>query len=273
MVNARSIVHQLILAIIIVAWLIPLYAMVINSFKSNLAAQTTPVLLPSGFLINNIISVAQSLAYGLINSTIVVLPVVVISTFLGSLAAFGFYRLKHWLSDLLFTLVAIGTFIPYEVAAVPLVKIMVYLGLFNSYAGLILAYLIFFVPTGALLMAIFISVIPKDYMEMAYIDGASDFTVFTRVVLLLAMPGVIATAIYILIMSWNNFFIPLVLVESPGLRPIALAVQKYIGGYGVLYNETYAGSLIAAIVPLVIFVFLGRYFVKGLLAFGAGGKG
>jgi len=87
------------------------------------------------------------------------------------------------------------------------------------------------------------------------------------------MPGVIATAIYILIMSWNNFFIPLVLVESPGLRPIALAVQKYIGGYGVLYNETYAGSLIAAIVPLVIFVFLGRYFVKGLLAFGAGGKG
>jgi len=173
------------------------------------------------------------------------------------LGGFGFYRLKHWLDDLLFMLVAIGTFIPYEVAAVPLVKIMVYLGLFNSYAGLILAYLIFFVPTGALLMAIFISVIPKDYVEMAYIDGASDFTVFTRVVLPLAMPGVIATAIYILIMSWNNFFIPLVLVESPGLRPIALAVQKYIGGYGVLYNETYAGSLIAAIVPLVIFIFLG----------------
>jgi len=136
------------------------------------------------------------------------------------LGGFGFYRLKHWLSDLLFMLVAIGTFIPYEVAAVPLVKIMVYLGLFNSYAGLILAYLIFFVPTVALLMAIFIPVIPKDYMEMAYIGGASDFTIFTRVVLLLTMPGVIATAIYILIMSWNNFFIPLVLVKSPSLRPI-----------------------------------------------------
>ncbi|GAB6947832.1 carbohydrate ABC transporter permease [Vulcanisaeta sp. JCM 16161] len=273
MVNARSVIHQVVLAIIIVLWLVPLYAMVVNSFKTTLAAETTPVLLPSGFDVSNIVTVAESLVYGLINSAIVVLPVVAISTFLGALAAFGFYRLKHWLSDLLFTLVAIGTFIPYEVAAVPLVKIMVSLGLFNSYGGLILAYLIFFIPTGALLMSIFISVIPKDYIEMAYIDGASDFTVFLRILLPLAMPGVIATAIYILIMAWNNFFIPLVLVESPSLRPIALAVQKYIGGYGVLYNETYAGSLIAAIVPLVIFIFLGRYFVRGLLALGAGAKG
>ncbi len=113
MVNAKSVVHQVILAIIIVLWLIPLYAMIVNSFKTTLAAETTPpVLLPSGFDVSNIATVAGSLAYGLINSAIVVLPVVAISTFLGALAAFGFYRLKHWLSDLLFTLVAIAPSYP-----------------------------------------------------------------------------------------------------------------------------------------------------------------
>ncbi len=91
MVNAKSVIHQVVLAIIIVLWLIPLYAMIVNSFKTTLAAETTPVLLPSGFDVSNIVTVAESLAYGLINSAIVVLPVVVISTFLGALAAFGFY--------------------------------------------------------------------------------------------------------------------------------------------------------------------------------------
>ncbi|ABW01861.1 glucose ABC transporter permease GlcU [Caldivirga maquilingensis] len=273
MPSARYVLYQLVLGVIIAIWLIPLYAMVINSFKSNMDALSTPVLIPRGFHVSNIVTAAQALAYGLVNSVIVVLPTVVISTLLGALSAFGFYRVKHWLSDFLFTLVAIGTFIPYQVAAVPLVKIMVPLGLFNSYWGLILAYLIFFVPAGALLMSIFISVIPKDYVEMAYIDGASDLTVFLRIVLPLTMPGVIATAIYILIMSWNNFFIPLVVIKSPELRPIALAVERYMGGYGVLYNEFYAAALIAAIVPLVIFILLGRYFIRGLLALGAGTKG
>lgn len=95
MVNAKSVIHQVVLAIIIVLWLIPLYAMIVNSFKTTLAAETTPVLLPSGFDVSNIVTVAGgSLAYGLINSAIVVLPVVAISTFLGALAPSAFTGLS-----------------------------------------------------------------------------------------------------------------------------------------------------------------------------------
>ena len=217
--------------------------------------------------------VIDALSRPILNSLLYVLPVAVISTFVGSLAAYYFYKVTSFLNSTIFTIIAIATFVPYQITLVPLIKMVVSLGIFNSTYGLIFAFLIFYLPTGALLMSIFIAVLPKTTLESARVDGAGDFTVFRRIVVPLTLPGMISTFIFILIETWNNFFIPLVLISSSSRRTAAVALLSYTGGYGTLYNESFAAAFISSLIPLAIFILLGRYFVRGLMAFGSGAKG
>lgn len=277
----RSAILEILVLVLIAIWLIPLYAMVLNSFKSNIAVSTTPVLAAaSGLSFNAILSVWSQLEFPMLNSLIVVVPVALISTFVGAMGAYYFYllsasrrRLDSMTSNIGFSLVALGTFIPYEAVFVPLTRLVVFLNIFDTYFGLYFAFLIFYLPTGALLMSIFISALPRGYLEAAKIDGGGDWAIFTRVILPNVMPGFIATVIFIIIEAWNQFFIPLLITSTPSLSVVSIATQQYTGGFGTLYNETFAAAFIASIVPLVIFVFLGRYFIRGLGALGTGAKG
>lgn len=273
--------HYLVLAIISVIWLIPVYAMLINGFKTELGVLSTPVLQPSSQFTTQPYSVVWgALESPIINSLIVVIPVAVISTILGAMGAYFFYtltysfsRLSSTMSDVLFSLIALATFIPYQATIIPLTRFIVSINGLDTYWGLILAMLIFYVPTGALLMSMFISVIPRSLIEAAKMDGTGDMKIFWKIAFPLSLPGVISTLIFIIIEAWNNFFIPLVLVTTPSMRLVPVAVESYTGGYGTLYNETFAAAMLASIIPLAIFIFLGRYFIRGLVALGGGGKG
>lgn len=277
----KASLHYLALSIVSILWLIPVYAMIINGFKSNLEALSSPVLSPPrSFSLTAYITVFNDLAKPLINSLIVVIPTAFISAFLGAMGAYFFYTLSYsfsklssTISDLLFSLIALATFIPYQATLIPLTRLIVSMGILDTYIGIIFAMLIFYIPTGALLMSMFISVIPRSLIEAAKIDGTGDLKIFMKMVLPLSMPGFISTLIFIIIQSWNNFFIPLILVTTPNMRLVSVAVQSYTGGYGTLYNDTFAAAMIASIVPLAIFIFLGRYFIRGLIALGGGGKG
>ncbi|MEM0016615.1 MAG: glucose ABC transporter permease GlcU [Saccharolobus sp.] len=277
----KASLHYLALAIISVIWLIPVYAMIINGFKSNLEVLSSPVLVPpTSFSISAYVSVFSTLEKPLINSLIVVIPTSLVSAFLGAMGAYFFYSLSYSfsrfssaLSDFLFSLISLATFIPYQSTLIPLTRLIASSGLLDTYIGIIFAMLIFYIPTGALLMSMFISVIPRSLIEAAKMDGTGDMKIFMKIVFPLSMPGFISTLIFIIIQSWNNFFIPLILVTTPGMRLVSIAVQGYTGGYGTLYNDTFAAAMIASIIPLAIFIFLGRYFIRGLIALGGGGKG
>ncbi|MEM0264240.1 MAG: glucose ABC transporter permease GlcU [Saccharolobus sp.] len=277
----KASLHYLALAIISVIWLIPVYAMIINGFKSNLEVLSSPVLVPpTSFSISAYVSVFSTLEKPLINSLIIVIPTSLVSAFLGAMGAYFFYSLSYLfsrfssaLSDFLFSLIALATFIPYQSTLIPLTRLIASTGLLDTYIGIIFAMLIFYIPTGALLMSMFISVIPRSLIEAAKMDGTGDMKIFMKIVFPLSMPGFISTLIFIIIQSWNNFFIPLILVTTPGMRLVSIAVQGYTGGYGTLYNDTFAAAMIASIIPLAIFIFLGRYFIRGLIALGGGGKG
>ncbi len=269
----RKAVTIIVLIVLAALWLIPVYALLIDGLKTTSGVLATPVLLPSGISLGAMNVVIHALAGPIVNSLLYVLPVAIISTFVGSLAAFYFYKVMSFLNTTIFTIISIATFVPYQITLVPMIKLVVSLGIFNSTYGLIFAFLIFYLPTGALLMSIFMAVLPKTTMESARVDGASDFTVFRRIVVPLTLPGMISTFIFILIETWNNFFIPLVLISSADKRTAAVALLSYTGGYGTLYNESFAAALIASLIPLVIFIVLGRYFVRGLMAFGSGAKG
>lgn len=269
----RRVVNNVVLIVLGALWLIPAYALLIDGLKTTSGVLATPVLLPSAFSFGAMHIVIDALSRPILNSLFYVLPVAIISTFVGSLAAFYFYKVTSFLNSTIFTIIAIATFVPYQITLVPLIKLVVSLGIFNSTYGLIFAFLIFYLPTGALLMSIFIAVLPRTTLESARVDGASDFTVFRRIVVPLTLPGMISTFIFILIETWNNFFIPLVLISSSSRRTAAVALLSFTGGYGTLYNESFAAAFIASLIPLVIFILLGRYFVRGLMAFGSGAKG
>jgi glucose/arabinose transport system permease protein len=277
----KAAIHQLVIIIFVVIWLVPIYAMVINGLKSNLAVSTTPVLVPSSSLtLEPFQAVLSSLGRPLLNSLIIVLPVAFIATFLGSMAAYFFYMLSNsfskvssFISNFLFSLIALATFIPYQATLIPLTKLIADMGFLNTYWGLAFAFFIFYMPTGALLMSVFITAIPPRIIEAARLDKGSDWRIFIKIVFPLSLPGFVSTLVFNIIEIWNNFFIPLMLTTTPDMRLIPVTVQSFTGGYATLYNETFAAAFIASIVPLGIFIFLGRYFIKGLTALGAGGRG
>ncbi|MEM3222107.1 MAG: carbohydrate ABC transporter permease, partial [Saccharolobus sp.] len=225
----KASLHYLALAIISVIWLIPVYAMIINGFKSNLEVLSSPVLVPpTSFSISAYVSVFSTLEKPLINSLIVVIPTSLVSAFLGAMGAYFFYSLSYSfsrfssaLSDFLFSLISLATFIPYQSTLIPLTRLIASNGLLDTYIGIIFAMLIFYIPTGALLMSMFISVIPRSLIEAAKMDGTGDMKIFMKIVFPLSMPGFISTLIFIIIQSWNNFFIPLILVTTPGMRLVS----------------------------------------------------
>ncbi|MCL4340705.1 MAG: carbohydrate ABC transporter permease [Candidatus Thermoplasmatota archaeon] len=276
----RATLVQIVVLFLIVIWLIPAYTMIINGFKTNLEVTTSKALIPPLQLSLASFEAAWSgLGTPILNSIMLIAPVAIISTFLGALGAYylitlttNLRRRERYIGNAVFALVALGTFIPYQATIMPLARLMVEANLLGTYGGTLIAYLIFYLPTGALLMSIFLTVVPTRLIEAAKMDGASEFRTFFRVVLPASMPGFIATLIFIFIMSWNVFFLPLVLVTNPNSQVVSVAVDSYTGGFGTLYNESFAAAILASIVPLVLFLFLGRYFIRGLMALGSGGK-
>lgn len=270
--NARALFAYLVIIVVGAVWAVPLYAMVVGSLKNLSEVMSTSVLAPPTVIdLSSIASAAGHLAVPLLNTAIVVIPVALTAAFVGAMGAYALLRLVGSLRDGLVTAIAIATYLPYQVALVPLVDFVKSLGLYNTLLGLALAFLVFFVPFATLMMYIFMTALPKQVVEAAEIDGASEFTLFRRVVLPLMGPGFVSTAIFLTIQGWNNLFIPLVLTRGY-TKHVMLTLFSFTGQTGNVYNQMYAAALIASLPPLLVFVALGRYFIRGLLALGTGGK-
>ncbi|MGC9071958.1 MAG: ABC transporter permease subunit [Acidilobus sp.] len=274
----RYSILQILLGIVVIIWLTPLYIALVGGFKTNYEAMTSPIFVPPSVFDVSSYSYAWSQIHrAYFNSLIEGLLTAVIAAFLGSMAGFEFYVISQRhakLTTVIFTIVSFAMFIPIQALLVPLIIVELHLlrGV-NTYYGPLFAFLTFYLPTGALLMSIFAPSLPKEIIEAARIDGASDWTIFRRVAFPLLIPGFLSTFIYVFIMTWNNFFIAFILNPSPAMRLVPYVENTYIGGYGILYNKALATAFLASLPPLVIFVFLGRYFIRGLATLGGGVKG
>ncbi len=267
------VVASLIIILFGIIWILPVYSLVIDSLKSLHEVMGTSVLSPPRHIdLSNLALVAKELSKPLANTTIIVIPTAFIAAFIGTLAAYAIYRRSGGLSDSLMLIIAIATYIPYQVILVPLVQFTKALGIYNTLPGVMFGFLVYYTPMAALLMYIFMTALPRDVVEAALVDGADEWTIFRRVVLPLLGPAITSTIIFILIMTWNNFFIPLILTRGYD-KHITLKIFSYVGQSGTFYNKMFAAALIGSLPPLVIFIFLGRYFIRGLLVLGAGTKG
>lgn len=186
-----------------------------------------------------------------------------------SMAAYAFARMRFRGSGLLFLLYLATLMVPQQVTITPLFILVRYLGWINSYPGLILPGI--FSAFGTFLLRQFFFTLPRELEEAAFLDGASHWTVFTRVIVPLAGPALATLAVFAFMASWNAFLWPLFVVNDLELMTLPVGLATLHGRYLTQWNLVMAGSVIAVVPMLIVYLFAQRYFVQGVVLSGIKG--
>ncbi|MEM8849166.1 MAG: carbohydrate ABC transporter permease [Pseudomonadota bacterium] len=201
-----------------------------------------------------------------LNSMIVSGASVLITVTLGLLAAYSFTRGQLLIITALMSGVVLAQMFPHSAIIIPIYKMMRTADLLNTYASLIIAYVSVTLPVAIWMLRGFLMKLPISLEEAATIDGASPLRVFWDIVVPLARPGVIATAVYVLIVTWQEFLFALSFTSTQEMRTLPVGLNDFIGQYGIRYGELMASSVMVSLPVIAVFFFLQRYFVAGLTA-------
>ena len=200
------------------------------------------------------------------NSILVVIPVVLVSSVLGLLTGFGFAYLSFPLKKTIFVILAIGMMVPTEAFIIPLYYEMLYLHFINTYWALMLPQIAMSVPFSTLFMASAMQQLPGELLEASILDGATRQQVLWRVVMPLLRPAVSTLMLFLFIWTWNEFLIPLILVNDDSLRTLPIGMLFYQGKYTVNTPVLTAGALIVISPIIVVYLIFQRKFIEGLTA-------
>jgi glucose/mannose transport system permease protein len=184
---------------------------------------------------------------------------------LGSINGYVFSKWAFKGSEIVFTLFLFGMFIPYQVILIPLFQTLRAIKLYGGLPGLILAHVVYGLPITTLIFRNFYAQIPDALMESALLDGAGFFSIYARIVFPLSIPGFVVTSIWQFTQIWNEFLWGITLTRHTA-NPITVGLAQLAGGQAVSWNLPMAGSILAAVPVLAIYIFMGRYFIRGLLA-------
>lgn len=202
-----------------------------------------------------------------LNSLAVAVPSTIIPIFLAAMAAYGFAWMRFPARKMLFALVVALLGVPLQIALVPLIKDSVALGINGTFLVLWLAHTGFGLPLATYLLYNYISSLPRDILESSFIDGASHFTIFMKHIIPLSMPALAAFAILQFLWVWNDYQVALIFIgASPTNQVVTQRLAEIVGSRGQYWHLMTAGAFVTMLLPLVVFLSLQRYFVRGLLA-------
>ncbi len=256
-----------------VVMLLPFIWMLSTSLKTP--AETfayPPVWIPTQIAWNNYSRAVSSMPFGrfYLNSLIVTISVTVLQILTSSLAAFAFARLRFPGRNLLFLLYLATLMIPFQVTMIPNFIIVRLLGWFNTYQALILPPA--FSAFSTFLLRQYFTGIPFDLDEAARIDGATSLRIWWSVILPLSGPVLAALAIFVSLNTWNEFLWPLIVTNSPAMRTLPVGLSTFQGQYKVEWNLLMAGSVIAMLPVLLVYIVAQRWFIRGIALSGMGGR-
>jgi glucose/mannose transport system permease protein len=265
-IRSLRVVALAFLSLMAVFYLLPVYVMLITGLKSfEEVSLATMWQLPTGFYFDNFGAAFQALRPNLINSLLLTIPAAIGSSILG---AFNGYVLSKWRfrgSEVIFTLMLFGMFIPYQSILIPMVQFMQTINLYGGIPGLILVHIVYGLPITTLIFRNYFAGVPTELIESARIDGASLFGVFRHIMVPLSPPAFAVVLIWQFTNIWNEFLFAVVLTR-PRSWPVTVALNNLAGSQIVEWNVQMAGALLAAVPTLLVYILLGRFFVRGLMA-------
>lgn len=208
-----------------------------------------------------------NLGTAILNSLTVTVPATFIPILIAAFAAYGFAWIRFPGRKMFFIGVVALLVVPLQIALIPILKDYIALDLSGTYLGVWLAHTGFGLPLAVYLLYNYISTLPRDILESAFIDGASHFTIFIRLILPLSIPALASFAIFQFLWVWNDLLVALVFLSgNPEVAVLTQRLLGLLGTFGTDWHLLTAGAFVSMIFPLIIFIGLQRYFVRGLLA-------
>lgn len=256
----------IILILLACLFLIPVYVILVTSVKPLDGVTLVNMWkLPSEIDFSSYGQAFEKLAPNFMNSLYLVIPATILSALLGALNGYVLSKWKFKGSEVLFTLILFGMFIPYQSILIPLIQFLRNIELYNTIPGLVLVHVVYGIPITTLMFRNFYANIPLSMIESAKIDGAGFLRIFTNIMLPLSISGFVVVAIWQFTNVWNEFLFAISITTSDQ-QPIMVALQNLSGSQIVQWNVQMAGAVLAALPTLLVYILLGKYFVKGLLA-------
>jgi glucose/mannose transport system permease protein len=265
--TALKFLFYFILIALALVYLLPVYLLVLTGLKPlNQVDLKTMWSLPIGGLhLDNFIAGYKQLAPNINNSLMMVIPEALLSALLGS---FNGYLLSKWKfrgSNLIFSFILFGMFIPYQSILIPLVKFMQYIKLYGDLPGLVLVHIIYGIPITTLIFRNYYAGIGTEILEAGRIDGASLMGIYRYIMFPLSAPSFAVVIIWQFTQAWNEFLFAVILTNQSHW-PVTVALNNLAGSQLVQWNVLMAATLLAALPTLLVYIFLGRFFLRGLMA-------
>ena len=259
------------LAVIALVWLVPTIGLLVSSFRSAadnadsgwwtvLTAPAQLTLQPYKNLLDD-----STIISSFVNTVLITLPSSLLIVVVASLAAYAFAWMRFRGRDVLFLIVVGLLVVPLQVALIPVARLYDLLGLFGTIPGVVLFHVAFGLPFAIFLLRNFFVGIPHELLEAARMDGASEWTVFARVVLPLGIPAIASLLIFQFLWVWNDLLVALVFAGGE-TQPLTVAIREQLRSFSANIDVIAPAAFLQMMVPLLVFFAFQRYFVQGLLA-------
>jgi alpha-glucoside transport system permease protein len=263
---------RIVLGIICFLWMVPVVGTFITSFRTESDANSTgwwTVLAHPSFTFSNYHDVITqaNLGSAFVNSLAIVLPATFIPILIAAFAAYAFTFMQFKGREVLFIAIVSLLVVPNYVSFVPILKIYSETGLTGKFPAAWLAHIGFGMSLAIYILRNYMATLPRTVIESAEIDGASHFQTFYRLILPMSVPALASFAIFQFLWVWNDLLVALVFI-GPGSdnSPITVATSQLVGQQGQNWNLVTAGGFFSLIVPVLVFLVLQRFFVRGLTA-------
>jgi alpha-glucoside transport system permease protein len=259
------------LIVIAVIWLVPTVGLAITSFRPRGDIQASSwwsSLFNWDFTLSNYDEVLSrgNMDSAFVNSLVITIPSTLLPLAIGALAAYAFAWIRFPFRDTIFLLIVALLIVPIQMALVPLLRLFRDWGVADWYIGIWLAHTAFGLPLCIFLLRNFFIALPRDLIEAARVDGASNLRIFLKVVVPLSVPALASFAIFQFLWVWNDLIMALIFVQNSDLWPMTIRINQLQSQFGGEWHLLSSGAFLLMIVPLVVFFALQRYFVQGLLA-------
>jgi len=266
--NKTKWLHDIFLITHTLVILLPLVWIVLTSFKSNPELMRNPYGLPERLLLSNYAEAWKTVDMpNLFKNSIFICSVSVICIiFVSSMASYAFSRFTLKINSYIYNFILIGMMIPLNAAIIPLFINIRKLGLLNSYAGVIIPYTAVYIPVSTFLITAYMKNIPNEVEEAAVIDGCGILKLFTHIIIPLSKPIFATMSIIAFMNLWNEFLFALVFLSGTKQRTIPIGIAAFKEQYFTNYTMMMAGTVMAIIPPILIYIVLREHIIKGIAA-------